>query len=171
MAGPMHKTVSALLISTLVVSACGTRLNPFNWFGRGEAAPTTAASANTNPLIPERTGIFDSRNNEVVYNGQPIDSISELAVERVPGGAIIRATGVAAVQGVHSVQLTPAEEDEQAVDGVLTYRLEGLRGPNTGAGTPASREVNVARKVTDQTLRDVRTIRVEAARNALQSRR
>lgn len=170
----MRTTVSVLLVSTLVLSACGglrdSRVNPFNWFGGSEPAPI-ATAANTNPLIPTRSGLFNSRDRETVYPGQPIDTVSDLVIERVPGGAIIRATGLAAVQGVHDVQLTPAVEEEAAVDGVLTYRLEGVRPANAVQGAPATREVVVARKVTDQTLAGARTIRVEAARNALQSRR
>lgn len=174
MAGPMRKTVSVLLVSTLILAACGgirnSRVNPFNWFGRGEPAPVAASTEATNPLIPTRQGLFSS-NRERPYAGQPIDTVSDLTIERVPGGAIIRATGVAAVQGVYDVRLIPGNEDDEAVDGVLTYSLQGLRRGGTVQGAPATREVTVARKVTNQTLSGARTIRVEAARNALQSRR
>lgn len=170
----MHKTVSALLI-TLAVAGCSTKANPLNWFGGSTAAAPVAApvEANTNPLLPERrSGLFSSRQEEVVFSGQQLDSVSSLVVERVPGGAIIRVAGLTARQGVYAVQLTPATEDEEPVDGILTYRLEGLQGPGANAGTsPASREVVVARKVTNQRLSGVRTIRVEARSNALQSRR
>lgn len=175
MAGPMRITVSALLVSTLTLSACGgfrdSRVNPFNWFGRSEPAPVATTVEETNPLIPGSTGLFRSNRAPEVYQGQPIDTVSDLVIERVPGGAIIRATGVAAVQGVYDVRLTPANEDEAPVDGVLTYRIEGLRQAGTPQGTPATREVIVARKVTSQMLANARTIRVEADRNALQARR
>ncbi len=171
----MRTTVSALLVSTLVLSACGgfrdSRVNPFNWFGRGEPAPTTLPEGVENPLIPTRTGLFSSSVDRDAYLGQPVDTVSDLTVERVPGGAIIRVTGLAATQGVYDVRLTPATEDEAVVDGVLAYRLEGLRRGGTPQGAPATREVVVARKVTDQTLAGARTIRVEGARNALQARR
>lgn len=175
MAGPMRTTVSVLLVSTLVLSACGgfrdSRVNPANWFGRGEPAPVVVPEGDENPLIPTRTGLFSSNRDRDVYLGQPIDTVSDLVIERVPGGAIIRATGVAAVQGVYDVQLTPATDEETAVDGVLTYRLEGLRSSGRPQGAPVTREVVVARKVTDQTLAGARTIRVEGDRNALQARR
>ena len=53
------------------------------------------------------------------------------------------------------------------VDGVLTYRLEGVR-PNkqTTVGTKPTREVIAARRLTDQQLRGVRQIRVEGQLNA-----
>ncbi|MEP2640734.1 MULTISPECIES: hypothetical protein [Roseobacteraceae] len=170
----MRIKTSALLISTLALTACGfseSRVNPVNWFGRGAPAPVAAPAVETNALIPTRTGLFSSNSDDDVYQGRPIDSISDLVVERVPGGAIIRVTGVAATQGEHSVRLTPANDDEAAVDGVLVYRLEALPSSTSRQGSAASREIHAARKVTDQTLAGARTIRVEAARNALQARR
>ena len=70
------------------------------------------------------------------------------------------------------MQLTPENEAEEPVDGVLTYRLEGIRpGRNTAVGTVPTREVIAARRLTEQQLRGVRSIRVEGAQNALVSRR
>lgn len=173
MAGRMRKTVFALLMSTLAVSACGTKANPFNWFGgsRSAAAPVSVESGDVNPLIPTRTGVFNSDEEEITYYGQLLDTVSTLVVERVPGGAIIRVTGVPARQGVYAVNLTPVNSDNTPVEGVLTFRLEGLQGPSAGAGSPASREVAVALKLSNQALEGTRTIRVEAAQNALQARR
>ena len=163
----MRKTVSALLVSTLMLSACQSRINPFNWFG--DSSPEIIPSGPTepsNPLIPAGSGLFSSKAEEV-YTGQPVDTVNSLIVERVPGGAIIRATGVAAFQGIFDVQLTPENADELPVDGVLTYRLEGKRGSaSTAPSAEATREVVAARKLTDQMLAGVRTIRVEAVRNA-----
>ncbi len=174
----MRKSISILLISTLTLTACGTvrdsRINPFNWFGqsRSEAISTTK---NTNPLIPEKRGVslFSGlREQEAEYIGRPFEQVTDLTIERVPGGAIIRATGLAARQGYYSVQLTPANDDELPVDGVLTYRLEGVRpDKNTNVGTVPTREVIAARRLTDQELNGVRSIRVEGQLNALVSRR
>jgi hypothetical protein len=122
------------------------------------------------PLIPQSSGLFGNRNKgPAAYVGQPFDEITNLTIERVAGGAIVRATGLAARQGIYAVQLTP---DETAVDGVLTYRLEGVEpDKNTAVGSPATREVTAARKVTDQNLIGVRSIRVEGLRNAQVARR
>lgn len=175
----MRKTLSALLLFTLVISGCGairdSRANPFNWFGNSRSAPVeTQADAAANPLIPTRSGLFArARAQDAFYLGNSIDQITDLTVERVPGGAIIRATGRARFQGIYAVQLTPQNVDELPVDGVLIYRMEGV-APNGGAlagGTEQSREVTAARAVTDQTLAGVRSIRVEGARNAQVSRR
>ena len=123
--------------------------------------------------MPKRRGIFASlRERDAEYKGTPFDQVTDLRIERIPGGAIIRATGLAARQGIYEVRLTPATEDETPVDGVLTYRLEGMRpGYATPVGTKPTREVVAARKVTDQTLQGVRSIRVEGVSNAQVSRR
>ena len=123
----MRKTFSALLLSTLVLTGCATvrdsRVNPFNWFGKARSAPIAQSSAQANPLIPQTSSIFSrKRNSNAVYNGRPVDQITDLTIERVPGGILLRATGLAARQGLYDVQLVPQNKDELPVDGVLTYR-------------------------------------------------
>ncbi len=173
----MRKTLSILLISTLTLTACSTvrdsAVNPFNWFGSSRAE-TLGPKDSANPLIPERRlGILaTAREKEAEYFGIPFDQVTDLTVERVPGGALIRATGLAARQGYFDVRLTSANEDGLPVDGVLTFRLEGVRpAENTPVGPAATREVVVARHLTDQDLKGVRAIRVEGQQNALVSRR
>ncbi|WP_243253535.1 hypothetical protein [Pseudosulfitobacter sp. DSM 107133] len=152
-----------------------SRVNPFNWFGNSRSETvTTAPKANTNPLIPTGgTGLFQrKRAEQQVYQGQPIDTVSDLVIERVPGGAIIRASGVSPAQGLYEVQLTPENDDDEAVDGVLSYRLEGRLPANARpGGSEATRTVTAAHAVTEQQLRGVHTIRVVGARNARTSRR
>ena len=171
----MRISLSVLLVASMGLGACGvvsdSALNPTNWFGRSASVPVEEAS--TNPLIPAgQGGLFAGRRaqNEL-YIGTPFDEIVDLTVERIPGGAIVRATGLAARQGTYSVQLTPENEDELPVNGVLTYRLEGVAPTNTAVGTPPTREVTAARKLTSQELRGVRSIRVEGLRNARVARR
>jgi hypothetical protein len=173
----MRKTFSALLLSTLVLTGCATvrdsRVNPFNWFGKTRSAPIAQSSAQANPLIPQTSSIFSrKRNSNAVYNGRPVDQITDLTIERVPGGILLRATGLAARQGLYDVQLVPQNKDELPVDGVLTYRLEGVEpASQTPIGAAATREVIVARTLTDQQLAEVHTIRIEGQRNALTSSR
>tara|TARA_R110000796_G_scaffold3763_5_gene14400 strand:+ start:2042 stop:2563 length:522 start_codon:yes stop_codon:yes gene_type:complete len=173
----MRKTFSVLLLSTLVLTGCATvrdsRVNPFNWFGKARSEPISHSSTQANPLIPETSSIFSKkRNKEAVYNGRPIDQITDLTIERVAGGVLVRATGLAARQGLYDVQLVPQNKDELPIDGVLTYRLEGVEpAPQTAIGAAPTREVTVARALTDQQLAEVHTIRIEGQRNALTSRR
>lgn len=174
----MRISLSVLLIASLSLGACGyvrdSALNPSNWFGRSTSVPIEGADTTpVNPLIPRKSGLFARRGaDEETYAGRPFDEIVTLKVERVPGGAVIRATGRADRQGIYAVQLTPITEDETPIKGVLTYRLEGIKPErNTAVGTAPTREVTAARKLTDQELRGVRTIRVEGVRNARVARR
>ena len=173
----MRKTLIVLLSTSLTLSACGTvrdsRINPFNWFGQSRSAPVTATRESTTPLIPSRNGFFSrGRAREVVYVGQPFEQITDVTVEPVPGGAIVRATGLAARQGIYDVQLTPATEDEVPVNGVLVYRLEGVRPTrNTAVGAIPTREVTAARRLTRQQLVGVQEIRVVGQLNAQTTRR
>lgn len=175
----MRISYTFILVASVTLGACGvvrdSALNPTNWFGRSTSESVEVADAGpVNPLIPQTGGgLFARVRGEAPgFVGQPFGEIVDLTIERIAGGAIIRATGRADRQGVYAVQLTPVNEDELPVDGVLTYRLEGLE-PERGAavGTPATREVTAARNITDQDLRGVRTIRVEGARNARVARR
>ena len=98
--------------------------------------------------------------------------MTNLVIERVPGGAVIRASGLTAVQGVYLVQLTPTAEVETPINGVPAYRLEGVRPEfNEGVGSTHTRTVAAARALTDQELAGVRSVRVEGARNAQTSLR
>lgn len=174
----MHKLTILVLVGVMTLGACSTRLNPFNWFDRGQSEPVQVPreTEQTNPLIPERErvrlNLFGLRDDEEEYPGGPIDQVSDLVIERVPGGAVIRASGVADYQGAYGVRLAPANEDEVPQDGVLTYRLEVIR-PNSArvGGSVPLRTVTAARHVTDNQLAGVRTIRVEGLRNAQTSRR
>jgi len=167
----MYRPFAALLIAAFLLSSCGSRANPFNWFGNGRNAPVDAQdAAPVNPLIPNTRR--SRRNTPVPYLGSPIDSVTALKIDRIPGGAIVRATGVARMQGGHEANLTPATVDLTPVDGVLTFRFDILLPPEQRpVGDARTREITVARRLTDQNLAGVRSIRVEGARNAKVSRR
>ncbi len=171
----MRLLTTTLLVSTLTLSACGvvrdSRLNPFNWFGRSQSETVQRdPRAETNPLIPvnDRGGLFSSVRDQVeVYTGRPVDQISDLVIERVPGGAIVRATGISSYDGPYGVRLTPTTEDSEPVDGVLTYRLEAEQPRDARrTTTQAVRTVTAAVRLSDQELAQIRVIRVEGERNA-----
>lgn len=174
----MRRTITTVLIASFLLAGCATvrdsRLNPFNWFGRAQPVAVEADPRAANPLIPRRGGLFAASRQRYAERDltSPIASVTNLTVERVPGGAIVRATGVDQMQGAFNVELVPGNEEELPVDGVLSYTLERQRPEGLRpVGPVQTREVVVARKLTDQQLRGVRTIRVAAAQNALAVRR
>ena len=112
------------------------------------------------------------------YSGNPesdprpmIDQITELKLERVPGGAIIRATGLPPRQGYFEGALLLMNRG-QPVNGMLQYQFRVVppTGP-TRTGPVQSREIIVGLFISDQTLAGIRGIQVSAARNALAVRR
>lgn len=164
----MRKTILASLAASLFLTACGSMrdsaFNPFNWFGRSRSEP--AAEANTNPLIPTRRGggVFRRAGPEV-YLGQPVDTIAEMHVERVAGGAVIRVKGIAASQGWYNVRLV--EDKDDGSDTTLTYTLRAQpSGLRELIGPPQSREIVAAKALTDNDLEGIRTIRVKGVKNA-----
>jgi len=170
----MRTLLTLTVISSLLLSGCSgwrdSRANPANWFGNSRSSPVEeTAPGNTNPLIPERTSIL-RRNREEVYAGTPVDQVTSLTIERKPGGAIVRASGLSARQGAHDVRLT-SETDGDPVDGVLTFTLEAIQPADTPRGSRVSRSFNAARFVSRAVLERVDTIRVVGGRNVQTTRR
>ena len=153
----MLRTITALGLAA-AVTGCGlaqSRLNPFTWFGGrdtiavDERRPVTEAA----PLILE-----DPR--------PLVDQVTSMAVERTAGGAIVRAEGLPLRQGTYQVDLVP-EDGGAAVDGVLVLSFRAVPDPVAPGGTVRSRLVVGGAFLTDGELAGVRSIRVQAARNAL----
>lgn len=133
-----------------------------NWFGRSEVV----TNGTDNPLIPKRRGI--AARDVKPYAGTPVAVIRELVVERVPGGAIIRADGIAARNGAFDVRLTAVETADA---GVLAYSLDAVVPARSSVGTEYVRTVTAAINVTDQDLDGIKTIRVSGVQNAMTARR
>ncbi|SMX28348.1 hypothetical protein TRP8649_02467 [Pelagimonas phthalicica] len=167
----MKKPISVLVVSMLVLTSCGavrdSVVNPFNWFGRSKSEPV-ATEANVNPLIPKRRASLFRKEKDESYKGWEIAEVTQLLVERRPGGAIVRASGVTAQQNAFDVKLVPVKE--QSNETTLTFAFKALqaRGP---VGSEASRTVTAAIWLTDNQLAGIRQIRVVAANNARVSRR
>jgi hypothetical protein len=147
------------LSMALALSGCGlseTRLNPFNWFRSGPDVETLdpvelTESTDTRPLVAQ---------------------VTALEVERTPGGAIIRATGLPPEQGWYDAELVNEDRDGNPVNGVLLFSFRA-RPPlePTRVSTVQSRELSVAVYVSDITLAATREIRVTGALNARTARR
>ena len=159
----MKLPITSVLLSAFLLASCGdgggsfgSGLNPFGWFKSSNRGKTL--DARDLPRLPE-----DPRGL--------VDQIITLKVERAPGGAIIRATGLPPTQGWWDGELKPMN-GEQPVNGALVYRF--VIAPPPGfepVSTPRSRMVVVARFVSDKKLEGVRRIIVQGARNQMVSRR
>ncbi|MDJ0821684.1 MAG: hypothetical protein QNJ09_07745 [Paracoccaceae bacterium] len=167
----MVKALSVLLVSALVLTSCGTirdsRLNPFNWFGRSTSEPV--ASETVNPLIPRRRASIFRASRDETYLGRPVAEISQLVVERRPGGAIIRVEGIADRAGPFDVRLI--KDDGASTGPTLAYTLRALQAAGPRNLGPRARTVTAAVFVSESDLLGIRTIRVTGARNAQVTRR
>jgi hypothetical protein len=158
----MKKPLLAAMIAVLLVGACGgtgsSRLNPFKWFSR-----TTEEPGTLEPKGGYAAALADNR--------ALVDQVLTLMVERMPGGAIVRATGLPPTQGWWDAELV-AENDGKPVDGVMSYRFV-IAAPRdaTRSSTQQSREVTVATYLSDVKLAAISRITVTGARNSLSTRR
>ncbi len=167
----MFKPISVLLLSTLVLTSCGSvresRLNPLNWFGRSESRPVQATDG-VNPLIPKRRDSAFRQQQDTSYQGWALGEVSELVVERRPGGAIIRATAVADYQGAYDLKLVKVEQE--STGGTLTYAFRGIQ-PRQARGSVATRTHTAAVWLTDNQLLGIQTVQVRGDRNVRSVRR
>ncbi|KPA22449.1 hypothetical protein shim_07310 [Shimia sp. SK013] len=169
----MRIALAVLLMSTLTLTACQSRLNPFNWFGNDQEVQVDVDETAVNPLVPNSKGgnsIFGER-PEPVYSGTIVAQVKSVQVHRVPEGAMIEVIGISSIHGAHTVKLDP-QNGGLPERGVLTYNLLAIhpQGGYTG-GPEQSREISVAHILTPAQLEGVRTIRVVAATNARETRR
>ncbi len=148
----------AILITTILVALAGcaqveqSALNPFNWFGQSEPAPAVG---------PQGSGAFDPR--------PLVSQVTSLSIERMPGGAILRAVGLPPTQGYWDGELVEVNGTNPAV---LTYRFRVAPPPApTRTSTQASREIVVATFISDQTLATTREIQVLGAQSSRSVRR
>lgn len=153
----MRISVLAALAALMVLSACATvrssRVNPLNWFGRGEERAVAV----------DMTQALDPR--------PLVQQVTAMQVDRAPGGAIVSATGLPPSQGHWEAELVETN-DGKPVDGVLTlhFRAYPPEFPRP-AGTPASREITAGIFLSTQDLEGVSRIVVQGAENQRVSRR
>ncbi|SEN02099.1 hypothetical protein SAMN05216227_100670 [Pseudorhodobacter antarcticus] len=150
----MKTPLITALCASLALGACATisnsRINPFNWFGGSEEV--AMVSPDGKPA--------DTR--------QLVSQVTVLVLEKMPGGVIVRATGLPPVQGFWDAELVARPVE----DGKLTYDFRVFPPIiATNVSTPRSREVTVATYISDIKLAGVREITVQGAANARASRR
>ena len=131
----------------LAVSACGTRLNPFNWFGRDRE---------------ERIAVTAPQTVEEVDPRRLVTEVTRLNVDPHPGGAIVRAIGLPPRQGFWDAELVEVER----ADGRLVFEFRVFPPPTaTRQSTTRSREILAGRALSRQDLAGIRTITVQAQSN------
>lgn len=147
--------LTAVLTLTLILAGCGgmrdSKINPFNWFKRSEETQKLA--------LPQRPN--DTR--------ALVETVLTMQVEEVPGGAIVRATGLPPTQGWWKADLVALPVDENGRL-VMEFRLHAPIA-RAAVGTQPSREVVVALYLSNIKLTDVREIIVQGANNARAARR
>jgi len=148
---------AVMVVASFVLSGCGdSGLNPFGWFGGQDENVETLAEV-------ELVTIEDPR--------PLIPRVTSLRIDRTPGGAIIRATGLPDQQGWHHAALV-IRDDGVPQNGILTFDFRAVPPPTTTrSSTVQSREVTVARTISSIALQNVRTIRVVSASNVMTARR
>lgn len=135
-----------LLVSLiLTLGACGSRLNPLNWFGGEREQRITVqtregAAAEVTPFV---------------Y----ISEITQLSIEQTTSGAIVRATGVTPVQGYYNADLILAERTETT----LVYDFYAL--PPEGNRSAGLQEIVAGAELSVGELQGIRTITVVAQNN------
>ena len=140
----LRATLALALILSL--AACGTRLNPFNWFG-GDREERIAV---TEPVADPG----DAR--------QLVAEVVELSVDATSQGAIVRAMGRPPVQGFWEAELVEVAREGSS----LTYEFRVFPPiTRTREGTPQSREVIVGASLSNFDLAGIRTITVIGAEN------
>ncbi|MEO1139990.1 MAG: hypothetical protein AAFW87_11095 [Pseudomonadota bacterium] len=195
----MRVFVSVVMVSAMTLTACSgwrdSGANPRNWFG-GSTSTRVAADSNAQPSSPsdrqtgnpliedagadvlvrrnvsviQRTGILRRRNQTVIYEGTLIAEVTDLTVEQVPTGAIIRVTGLPQREGAFDVRLLRVNEDGP-IDGIMEYTLNAYQPVATRVGLTRTREVKAGAFLSNAELEEIREIRVRAARNVRSTRR
>ena len=139
----------------VALAGCGklrqSKLNPFNWFKKSEPRETIVLPGEEEDPRPL------------------VDTVLTMAVEPIPGGAVVRARGVTPTQGWWDAELVARDVDEK---GVLVYDFRLVPPTDrTDVNTQQSREIDVAIYISDVKLEAVREIVVQGAKNARVSRR
>ncbi len=153
----MTRLITAFALLAFL-SACGglrqSRLNPSNWFGKSKESKT---------VVQAVVKVSDAR--------PLVNKVISLKVDRMPGGAIIRAMGLPQTQGYWKAELVPLN-GETPDKGTLSFEFRvAPPPPPQDAGTKPSREVLVGYFISDQKLLGVRRIQVIAQGNRRTVRR
>ena len=153
----MKTALLAAMAALMILPSCGklreSRFNPFNW-SKAEVA-----------TLEPKGGYTVTTDNRLL-----VDQVLTLVVDPMPGGAIVRATGLPPTQGFWSAELV-AENDGAPVDGVLTLRFVVYPPPEPAAvSTEVSREITAGLYLSNPQLAKLTRINVQGQNSALSVR-
>ncbi|WP_297617513.1 hypothetical protein [uncultured Roseicyclus sp.] len=141
----MLRAILALALMTSL-AGCGTRLNPFNWFGADRETRVSSDIIQTAPTDPRPL----------------VAEVVDLAIAPTAQGAILRVMGRPPAQGYWEASLVEVQRSGDT----LVYELRAFPpGTATAAGTPQSREVITGLALSTLELVGIRTITVIGAEN------
>lgn len=146
----MRMPLMVALVTVLALGACGSRLNPMNWFG----------GSSTETLVPP--GGWNTRADARLL----VPVITEMEVLTTSTGALIRVAGQTESAGAWDVELRPIN-DGRPLDGALIY--EFVHAPSrtpVPAPAEATRRVDASVAVPNTRLAGARQIIVRGAQNA-----
>lgn len=147
----MRKTALTAMTLVLLLGACGTvrdsRINPFNWFGGAREGRAVEAAG---PVGDGRILVAQ---------------VTHFSVEPAVGGAVLRATGLPPTQGWYEGELVLVPDADKPNDLLFRFVIRAPVLPNR-VSTQRSREVTVARYLTDYQLEGIRRITVTAEGNS-----
>lgn len=141
----MLRVILALTLMTSL-AACGTRLNPLNWFGTAREDRISVVQAPVTPADPR----------------QLVAEVVDFVIAPTSQGAILRATGRAPVQGYWEAELVEIERSATAL--VYEFRVFPPL-TQTASGTPQSRELVTGLQLSQFDLSGIRSITVIGAEN------
>jgi hypothetical protein len=141
----MLRVILALAVMTSL-AACGTRLNPFNWFGNDREERVSVQEQADSPADPRAL----------------VAEVVDLAIAPTPQGAIVRAMGRPQTQGYWEAELVEVERTDGAL--VLEFRVFPPLAASA-VGTPQSREIITGLQLSNFDLASIRTITVIGAEN------
>ncbi|MGX9354025.1 hypothetical protein ACS3SW_02345 [Roseobacteraceae bacterium S113] len=168
----MTRLIFAIAILAMVSGCARVRdsaANPFNWFGQSRSAPVVSDDTGAaNPLIPRRRSSVFTSEADTSYQGALVSEVTELRVDRAPGGAIVKASGTSETLGAFDVRLV--RDRAASSGGTLVYELRALSS-SKARGSTSARSVTAAVSLSNQALAGISTIQVKSASNVRTVRR
>ena len=162
----MRKPFVSLMAAALLLASCGavqdSRINPANWFGKSREVAKAPSEDEVNPLLPKGNNMLSLRKKEKEYAGIDVARITDVTLDPVANGGVLRVQGIARVDA-YNLRLVPRDSSRSDT---LVFALQAEFSPEGATNARGTRSVIAASHVTADMLEGIRRIRVEGAENA-----